>query len=61
MLSCHGHQGPVPEKIVSLLVILSKERTMVAGVISKLKVISRLQIFLRNWPSVDTVSAPGIH
>ncbi len=38
-------QGSVSQKILSPLVILSREKTMVTMVISELKSISRLKIF----------------
>ncbi len=44
--------GPVSQKILSPLVILSMEKTMVTMVISELKSISELKIFFRNWPQV---------
>ncbi len=42
--------GPVSQKIVSPLVILSMEKTMVTMVISELKSISRLKIFRETEP-----------
>ena len=42
--------GPVSQKILSPLVILSMEKTMVAKVISELKSISRLKIFRETGP-----------
>ncbi len=48
-MACYGrsilHLGPVSEKILSTLVILSMDKTMVAKVISELKTVSRLKIF----------------
>ena len=50
------NQGPVSQKILSPLVILSVEKTMVTMVISELKSISRLTMFRKTesrsqwWP-----------
>ncbi len=41
--------GPVSQKILSPLGILSMEKTMFAMVISELKSISRLKIFRKTW------------
>ena len=41
---------PVSQKILSLLVILSMEKTMVTMVISELKCVSRLKIFPETGP-----------
>ncbi len=46
----HEDQGPVSQKILSPLVILSMEKTMVTKVISELKSISRLKIFRETGP-----------
>ncbi len=43
-------QGPVLKKILSPLVILSLEKTMVTMVINELKSISRLKIFRETGP-----------
>ncbi len=40
------------KKILSPLVILSLEKTMITMVISELKSVSRLKIFFRNWTLV---------
>ncbi len=42
--------GPVSQKILSPLVILSMEKTMVTNVISELKSVSRLKIFPETEP-----------
>ncbi len=42
-----------PQKILSALVILNMEKTMVAEVISELKSISRLKIFEKLKPVTD--------
>ncbi len=47
---CVKLQGPVSKKILSPLVILSMEKTMVTKVIRELKSISRLQIFRETEP-----------
>ncbi len=45
-----GYLGPVSQKILSPLVILSMEKTMVTMVISELKFIARLKIFRETRP-----------
>ncbi len=47
------HLGPVSQKILSPLVILSMEKTMVTMVISELKSISRLKIFRETEPWIS--------
>ncbi len=47
---CVRPQGPVSQKILSPLVILSREKSMVTMVISELKFISRLKIFRETGP-----------
>ncbi len=46
------YMGPVSQKILSPLVILSMEKTMITMVISELKSISRLKIFRETGPRV---------
>ncbi len=53
--------GPVSQKILSPLVILSMEKTMVTMVISELKSISRLQIFPETGPSTFKNTIYCIH
>ncbi len=50
-------QGPVSQKILTPLVILSMEKTMVTKVISELKSVSRLKIFPETGPSNSKVTA----
>ena len=49
------HLGPVSQKILNPLVILSMEKTMVTMVISELKSISRLKIFRETEPWYNNI------
>ncbi len=50
-LRCRKDHGAIAHKILSPLVILSREKTMVAKVISELKSVSGLfKDFSRDWP-----------
>ncbi len=55
----YRHQGPVSHKILSPLVILSKEKTMAAMMISELKSILKLRFSQKMVPGSSKKARQG--